>query len=502
MKSPKTVRAIASILLCVLGVWLALPNRYREKTYLVNTGTCQLETMMLEKRQGGTEGTVVLFQGISANKRIMSYLARGFAEQNLRVYVPDFPGHGHTAGPFSVERSEECGEALVQKLLASGIASPDRTILAGHSMGGAIALRIGARVPVAGVIAFSPAPMRAAHGVSPEMLLFKDVGPLPLRFLVISGTLEPEGMRGNAADLVSSRANGTAQYVELPYTTHVSMVFSSRALHTAQDWTRQTLHLVGTSGTPSRRQLYGALAGLLGLLLLTNPFLREATGKKESKGEPEVGNPVALSRTLVQFAGASIFAVILLHFWKPVPLARVFQGDYLATFLLLLGMLLLFSRWKMLAEQLPRKASGVLGALVGAIVLFLLFTAWFELSLYEAWLTFAKWARFPFLFVMLLPYHFAEEIFLGPAATRKGWRRLATGLALRLVAWLALVLGVFYLHSGEILLVLLAPYFALVMLLQRRGMDIVREETGSAAATAVFGAILLAGFCLVIFPIT
>jgi hypothetical protein len=131
-----------------------------------------------------------------------------------------------------------------------------------------------------------------------------------------------------------------------------------------------------------------------------------------------------------------------------------------------------------------------------------LFTAWFELSLYEAWLTLAKWARFPFLFVMLLPYHFAEEIFLGPVASRKGWRRLATAMSLRIVAWAALVLGLFYLHSGEILLVLLAPYFALVMLLQRRGMDIVREETGSAAATAVFGAILLAGFCLVIFPIT
>jgi len=33
-------------------------------------------------------------------------------------------------------------------------------------------------------------------------------------------------------------------------------------------------------------------------------------------------------------------------------------------------------------------------------------------------------------------------------------------------------------------------------------MDIVRNETGSAAAAALFGAILQAGFCLVIFPLT
>jgi len=46
----------------------------------------------------------------------------------------------------------------------------NRTILAGHSMGGAIAERIAARVPVAGLIAISPAPMRAAHGVTAEKL--------------------------------------------------------------------------------------------------------------------------------------------------------------------------------------------------------------------------------------------------------------------------------------------------------------------------------------------
>ena len=62
--------------------------------------------------------------------------------------------------------------------------------------------------------------------------------------------------------------------------------------------------------------------------------------------------------------------------------------------------------------------------------------------------------------------------------------------------------GVLILHNGEILMGLLALYMALFNLLQRRGMDIVRTETGSAAATALFGAILQTGFCLVIFPLT
>ncbi len=61
--------------------------------------------------------------------------------------------------------------------------------------------------------------------------------------------------------------------------------------------------------------------------------------------------------------------------------------------------------------------------------------------------------------------------------------------------------GILFLHSGEILMGLLSLYMAVFNLLQRCAMDMVRNETGSAAA-ALFGAILQAGFCLVIFPLT
>ncbi len=70
------------------------------------------------------------------------------------------------------------------------------------------------------------------------------------------------------------------------------------------------------------------------------------------------------------------------------------------------------------------------------------------------------------------------------------------------MAFFVLVFGIFVLHSGAILLILLALFLAVFFVLQRLGMDLVRQETGSAVAAAVFGAILLAGFCLVIFPVT
>src|SRR5713101_10110794 len=205
MKSRQVMRAIAGVLLCTAGLWLALPTPYRERRYIFNADGCRLETTIVEKQEGGSQGAVLLFHGISPNKKIMSYLARGFAEQGLRVYVPDLPGHGRTPGPFSPAGAEQCGESLLRELLARGMISTDRTILAGHSMGGAIAERIASRVPIAGLIAISPAPMRAAHGVTAEKLLFSDPPELPPNSLVMVGSLELESMRGNAADLVASR---------------------------------------------------------------------------------------------------------------------------------------------------------------------------------------------------------------------------------------------------------------------------------------------------------
>ena len=501
-KSRKT-RAIAGILLVGTGFLLAVSKPYSERTYLIPAGGCRLETTIFDKKDAAPQGTVVLFPGLVANKKVMAFLAGGFAEQNLRVYVPDLPGHGHSPGPFSPQRAEDCAEALVSGLVSRGMANPDRTILAGHSMGAAIGLRVGAKVPVAGVVAISPAPMRAAHGVRPEMLLYPAPGPMPQRFLVLSGGLEPGSMRGNAWDLVASSTNNVAQYLVIRGATHASLIFSRPAVRVFQDWTASALHLKGTPGMPSLGGLYGALGGFAGLLLLASPFLREITWKKETREkETATGNCFAWSRMLPEFALGAILVVILLRFWNPLHAIRLYEGDYLASFLFILGVVLASWHWKSLREQFSRWKSGLLVAIFAALILFLLFSAWLELSVYEAWLTPAKWARFPFLLLAFLPYHIAEEICLGSAANTSPRRRFVAGLALRAVTWLALVIGLLYFRSGEILMLLLLPYFVALQLLERRGMDIMRQETGSAAATAVFGAILLAGFCLVIFPVT
>ena len=136
-----------------------------------------------------------------------------------------------------------------------------------------------------------------------------------------------------------------------------------------------------------------------------------------------------------------------------------------------------------------------------ALVLVLLFAAWFELTFYEAWLTPARWLRFPVLFLALVPWHLAEEVSLGRPSNHSRLLRVSYALAFRTILWLALVAGILYLHSAQFAFVLLVVYFVLFSILQRMAMDVIRVRTRSAAAAAIFGAILLAGFALAILPI-
>ncbi len=513
MKANKTIRALAGAGLCGLGLWLALAVPYQSHTFRIDAGGCRLVTDIVEPAGGTPQGYVVLLHGLSANKRIMSYIAAGFAAQGLRVFVPDLPGHGRTDGPFSYERSNQCSENLLRELVARGLLDPERTILAGHSLGGAIALRVAARVPVGGVIAISPAPMRPILGISPEMMPFHEFGAPPAHSLVISAAWESERIRGGAKDLVPTPGDGTSQYVVIPRSTHVSILFDGTAMSNAQNWAVRVLHLESKPTLPTRWGILGFFAGLAGILLLAGPFLRETLqSKKQTAPIVETVVAVRRGRAFSELAIIALGTVGLLSYWNPLGVLHLFEGDYLASFLLVLGVVLLVLHWNTLRglfstgtiDGQPARPLyfTLLAAGFAAFLLHFLVTAWIDLTFSEAWITGARWTRFAPLFIAALPYHLAEEFLLGPTVPGQGSRRLFTALLLRLTAWSAIVAGIFLLHSGEVLLVLLAPYFGLFGVLQRWGMNVVREVTASPAATALFGAILLAGFCLVVFPTT
>ena len=509
----KGLRAALGAVLCIVGFALAWPTRYRETTVVIGAGGCRLVTDVIDQGSDEARGSVVLFHGLAANKKIMAYLARGFASQNLRVFVPDLPGHGRTPGPFSFERAEACADSLVRELIARRAIDPQRTMLAGHSMGGAIAIRVAARAGVAGVVAISPAPQRVAHGVPPDLLPYTNPPPVPPHTLSMSAAFEPLGIRDSTRDLITGEAAETGKYLFLPHATHVSVLFDSRVVRAAQEWTAETLKFPVDPGAPSSLPLVGSLAGLAGILLLAGPFVRETVGMKhppeasaaaaalDLQTVAETLPAVPVIRALLETAAVSFLAVALLRLWNPLSFVRMYNGAYFASFGLIVGLLLLIHHKSVRGLGLTQIKILLLAASAG-LVLHLLVTGWFDATLTESWLSWARWARFPVLFVAALAYLLAEELLLGPIAARGKWARVLLALTVRLIAFAALAFGIFVLHSGAILVILLALYLALFFLFQRLGMDLVHRQTGSAIAAAVFGAILLAGFCLVIFPVT
>lgn len=515
MTSKKTLRAGVGAGLCIAGLALALSVPYRAHTFRVNANGCGLVMDIVEPTANAPEngmplGYVVLLHGLSANKKIMSYLAAGFASQGLRVFVPDLPGHGRSNGPFSYDRSEQCSENLMGELVGRGLIDPERTIIAGHSLGGADALRTASHIPVAGVIAISPAPMRPTKGIPAEMLPFPDFGNLPPHSLVMSGSWEPATMRNAARDLVPIPGDGTSEYIVIPRSTHVGILFDGMAMSSAEKWAAMTLHLREPESLPTRRGVYGYLLGFAGILILVGPFLREMLqSKKDAAANIDTGKAVEKNRALTEFALLALGTAGLLSFWTPLRRLRLFEGDYFASFLLVLGVVLLALHWNALRElfrvksnsqtQRPGLRASIL-AVVAACLVFVLIALWMDLTFTEMWFTSGRWIRFAPFFLAVLPYHAAEEVMLGPALPDKTFQRVLTALFLRLIAWGGILAGLFLLHSGEVLLVLLAPYFGAFCLLQAWGMKVVREVTSSVAAAALFGAILLAGFSLVVFP--
>jgi hypothetical protein len=187
----------------------------------------------------------------------------------------------------------------------------------------------------------------------------------------------------------------------------------------------------------------------------------------------------------------------------------LYAGDYLASWLLLAGILLCAWVWNTFRKstgqgpQLSWHAS-IAGAVLGFLAM-LAFGAWANRALTDMWLNAARWMRFPVLLLACLPLAFAEEWVLGMPSMgswRDRIRRYLLFSALRLLLWLSIVFGVYVYSSQQILLAVLVLYMGVFSILIRMGADAVRSRIPSVAGAAVFTAILMAWFIAAIFPLT
>src|SRR5262249_4312755 len=90
----------------------------------------------------GTGPVVVLVHGSPATARAWQRVAERLSGQ-FRVVAPDLPGYGRTSAPPSERREASAYAAEVMESVIGEVGAP--VVVAGHSYGGVVALRLALR---------------------------------------------------------------------------------------------------------------------------------------------------------------------------------------------------------------------------------------------------------------------------------------------------------------------------------------------------------------------
>jgi len=498
---------------------------YRERIparEVVLTQACGMPIRIMNPPTQDEVPSAVVFHGLGANAVVMRSLGQFLASTGFRVYLFDLPGHGNNPDHFSFARAEECAAAAISLLERSGEIRLQRTVLIGHSMGGALAIRMADSFPTAATIAISPAPMIHASGMPSGAVLMGSPRRMPVNLLIMMGQFDFPYSRESAEKLVQmggGQRNALEDFLEkramklvtVPRATHTSLIFNLPNDSPLATWLQKSLpEIIGLHVVKAiKPELWGIL-GLLGLAFLF-PLAASSTvfalGMKQA--QPTVAGRSART-TMLCWLVAGLLAVSALKLFPRHNFLRMAYGGYLASCLLLAGIVLLVLLWAASAKQAASRSSNAswrsafAGALLGAATM-LVFGAWLTLQLTDTWLNDLRWLRFFPALLACLPYALAEEWALGSPSTGNwlaSFRRYLLFIALRLLIWLSILFALYFYSSGQILLSVLVMFMGTFSLLTRFGADAVRRRTGSLAGAAVFTAILMAWFIAAVFPIT
>jgi pimeloyl-ACP methyl ester carboxylesterase len=516
MKRWEVALAIGGVICMILGASRIRRGELPKQEIEIPDGGCNMPVTLIQPPSGvNPAGSVILIHGLSANRRLMTYLGEDFAGHGFTAYMLDLPGHGDNTVPFTFLRAQQCATVAVESLTHSGKITAKTTIILGHSMGGAIAIRMADRDPVAATIAISPAPTILPQRMPANLLVFSasyDIGILKRQAERLKEAAG--GNRTQPEDFAQERA---FELNSVPHSTHTSLLVNRNVAHESELWAMEALFPNIAAETLAlnldlatyetyrlgRRRLAGALIGLVGALLMF-PFCATLAAKLAGLHRAELDDPhPTFLLAIAEFAVCSLVGVLILTLGTPLKVLHMYTGDYLASLLLIVGVMLIVLNWKDAKESLSFKLSRFLAAAALGFATFLAIGAWLNWQLDDAWLNAPRWIRFAALLPLLWIYSYAEEVVLGPV--RIGKRRalrFAESLLLRLEMWIACAVAVYFLGSSQILLVILFTFLAMFSILQRVAADALRLRTGSATAAALFSAILAAWFIAAVFPLT
>ncbi|MGA9999318.1 MAG: alpha/beta fold hydrolase [Candidatus Acidiferrales bacterium] len=536
MKLWELALAIGGAICLLLGTAWIRRSELPRKDFVLNASGCRVPVTEYDPPANvNPAGSAIVLHGLSANRRVMTYLSEDFAGHGLRTYALDLPGHGDNREPFTFPRAQLCATAAVETLIRSGRIDPRTTVLVGHSMGGAIAIRMADREPVHATIAISPAPMKLPMRMPANLLVFTaqfDIPPLVKEAKDLEAAAG--GDRNAPEDFAQLRAFDLER---IPFASHTSLLLDRRVAHQSELWVMRALFPNVATETLTlnvdlatyetfnfgRRRLAGAVLGLIGLVLLfplaatvvvqlfgqifRTAGIRadsgQATGLHKDPRSDSSSRVPGRALVLVEGIVSALIGVAALILFVPLKFLHLYSGDYLASLLLIYGVLLLILNRSEARATFSLDMATKIAAVVLGIGTILSVGAWLNWQLTDGWLNAPRWLRFCALVPMLWIFAYAEEVVLGPVNTgSRRTIRFALAMALRLEIWLVCVFAYYEMLSGQVLILLLVTALAMFSIFQRLGTDAVRRRTGSSPAAALFGAILGAWLIASVFPLT
>jgi pimeloyl-ACP methyl ester carboxylesterase len=528
--------AIGGAICLLLGTAWIRRSELPRKDFVLDADGCRVPVTEYDPPANvSPAGSAVVLHGLSANRRVMTYLSEDFAGHGLRTYVLDLPGHGDNREPFTFSRAQLCASVAVETLIRSGRVDPRTTVLVGHSMGAAIAIRMADREPVLATIAISPAPMKLPMRMPANLLAFTaqfDIPPLAKEAKDLEAAAG--GDRNAPEDFAQLRAFSLER---VPFASHTSLLLDRRVAHRSEFWAMRALFPNVSTETlalnvdlatyetfnSGRRRLAGAVLGLVGIALLF-PLTASAVVQLFAQIFRTAGNRAHPAQTanpyddrridtssrvpqrlliLVHGIVSALIAAGILILFVPLKFLHLYSGDYLASLLLIYGAVMLILNRSLARAAFSVNIATKLAAAVLGIGTILAVGSWLNWQLTDGWLNAPRWLRFCALVPVMWIFAYAEEVVLGPV--NSGGRRMirfALAMVLRLEIWLVCVFAYYELLSGQVLILLLVTALAIFSIFQRIGTDALRRRSGSAPAAALFGAILGAWLLASVFPLT
>ena len=456
---------------------------------------------------------VLLIHGLSASKAAMKQMAGELARWGCDCYLVDLPGHGDSRENFSFEATVSAINQVVLELLtAPNDADHSSTplVVIGHSFGARVAFGAAERHPrIAGVIALSP----AAEAFAPKQV--------PL--LIVTGEFDFPFVRRGAAFLYEQvtgarlprldapgqwqSSTGLSRLVVLPWTDHSQTLFKAGSLNEIKRLlTRVSPDVAKGSFSPRAfwvrfqlRVLFCLFSLLIWFPLVALMVDLVMPARREHSSNSTLSPIEGELRVVWAYAFAAALTILFLMRINPWERLGLLGGDYLTGLLCtagVVGLAVLRPHWK--------SANNEWRALLCSLLAWLIFvlgcSPWITTEFVHLDLSAIRFWRLPWISLSVVPFFALDELVSRRSLQGLGTARIVMfHLCTRFILAIALLLGFFVLRNGQFLVVLVLPGLLLTSLLCWCLAAWIHRNTGSVAASGLFGALATGWFFSVFF---